>query len=317
MFQKPKIAVIGAGMIGGNLAYMAAKKGLGDIVLFDIVEGLPQGKALDILETTPIEKINSNLIGTNNYEDIKDADVIIITAGIPRKPGMSRDDLLSTNAKIMAQVAENVKRYAPNSYVIVISNPLDAMVYLFYKISGFHKNRVMGMAGILDASRFRAFIALETGISVESISAFVLGGHGDSMVPLPRYSYVGGVPLPHFPGMTSEKIESIVERTRKGGGEIVALLKTGSAFYAPAASAMAMTESIIRDQKKVFPAAVYCEGEYGYNDLFIGLPAVFGGNGMEKIIEIELEPNEKEALDKSAAAVESLKENLKTLNFIT
>ncbi|MDH5719682.1 MAG: malate dehydrogenase [Spirochaetia bacterium] len=316
-FSRPKIALIGAGMIGSNLAYMAAKKGLGDIVLYDIIEGLPQGKALDIMEATPVDKINSIITGTNNYEDIKGSDLVIITAGIPRKPGMSRDDLLTTNSKIMQQVAENVKIYAPNSFVIVISNPLDAMVYLFYQISGFEKNRVMGMAGILDAARFRSFISLETKISVESISAFVLGGHGDSMVPLPRYSYVGGVPLPDFPGMTQAKIDSIVERTRKGGGEIVALLKTGSAFYAPAISAIAMAESIIKDQKRVYPAAVYCDGEYGYNDLFIGLPAVFGGNGVEKIIEIKLEDHEKAALDKSAEAVEHLKGDLRNLKFLS
>ncbi|RME91787.1 MAG: malate dehydrogenase [Candidatus Hydrogenedentota bacterium] len=316
-FQRPKIALIGAGQIGANLALMAAQKNLGDVVLYDIVEDMPQGKALDLYETTPVQGLNSVIQGTNDYKDIEGADIVIITAGIPRKPGMSRDDLLNTNAGIMKTVAENVKKYAPDAYVIVISNPLDAMVYLFYKISGFPKNRVMGMAGVLDAARFRTFISMETGISVEDISAFVLGGHGDSMVPLPRYSYVGGIPLPDYPGLTKEKIDAMVERTRKGGGEIVALLKTGSAFFAPAASAIAMAESIVRDKKRVYPAAVKCEGEYGYNDLFIGLPAVFGANGVEKIIEIELTPEEKEALDTSAKAVEKLKEDLVRLGFLS
>ena len=312
-FKRAKISMIGAGQIGSNLALMAAQKGLGDVVLFDIVESMPQGKALDLYETTPVDGLNSTIIGTNDYKDIQDSDVVIITAGIPRKPGMSRDDLLSTNAKIMSSVAENVKKYAPKSFVIVISNPLDAMVYLFHKVSGFLKNQVMGMAGVLDASRFRTFISIETGVSVEDISAFVLGGHGDTMVPLPRYSYVGGVPLPDYPGMGQDKIDAMVERTRKGGGEIVALLKTGSAFYAPAASAVKMAESILKDQKRIFPTAVYCEGEYGYQDIFIGLPSLLGANGVEKIIEIKLSPEEKKALDNSAEAVKELKEVLTKL----
>ncbi len=308
--------MIGSGQIGGNLALMAAQKNLGDVVLFDVVESMPKGKALDLYETTPVDGLNSIISGTNDYKDIEGADIVIITAGIPRKPGMSRDDLLNTNAKIMTSVAENIKRYAPNAFVIIISNPLDAMVYLFQKVSGFPKNQVMGMAGILDASRFRTFISMETGISVEDISAFVLGGHGDTMVPLPRYSYVGGIPLPDYPGMTSDKINSMIERTRKGGGEIVALLKTGSAFFAPAASAITMVESILHDKKRVFPVAVYCEGEYNYHDLFIGLPVVLGANGVEKIIEIELLPEEQKMLDKSAEAVRELKDTLKKLNFI-
>lgn len=315
-FKRAKLAMIGAGQIGGNLAMMAAQKGLGDVVLFDIKEGTPQGKGLDIHETTPVDGLSSVITGTNKYEDIEGADVVIITAGIPRKPGMSRDDLLNTNAGIMKQVAENVKKYAPNAFVIVISNPLDAMVYLFQKVSGFPKSQVMGMAGVLDAARFRTFISMETGVSVADINAFVLGGHGDTMVPLPRYSYIGGIPLPDYPGMTQEKIDAMVDRTRKGGGEIVALLKDGSAFFAPAASAIVMAESILRDQKRIFPAAVLCEGEYGYNDLFIGLPAMLGSEGIEKIIEIKLSDSEKAELDNSAKAVEGLKDDLKRLGFL-
>ncbi len=315
-FKRAKLAMIGAGQIGGNLAMMAAQKGLGDVVLFDVVESMPLGKALDIYETTPVDGLNCKITGTNDYADIAGADIVIITAGIPRKPGMSRDDLLNTNAGIMKSVAENVKKYAPDAFVIVVSNPLDAMVYLFQKISGFPKNRVMGMAGVLDAARFRTFISMETGVSVADISAFVLGGHGDTMVPLPRYSTVGGIPLPNYPGMTKEKIDAMVERTRNGGGEIVALLKTGSAFFAPAASAIAMAQSILRDEKRIYPCAVYCEGEYGYKDLHIGLPAILGAGGVEKIIEIELLPEEKAALDHSAKAVEGLKSDLNRLGFI-
>ncbi len=315
-FNRAKLAMIGAGQIGGNLALMATQKNLGDIVLFDVVESMPQGKALDIYETTPVDGLHSTITGTNDYKDIDGADIVIITAGIPRKPGMSRDDLLTINAKIMTSVAENVKKYAPNAFVIVISNPLDAMVYLFQKASGFPKNQLMGMAGVLDASRFRTFISMETGVSVQDISAFVLGGHGDTMVPLPRYSYVGGIPLPDYPGIDQKKIDAIVERTRKGGGEIVALLKTGSAFFAPAASAISMAESILRDQKKVFPVSVYCEGEYGYQDLFIGLPSILGADGVEKIIEVKLLPKEKVMLDKSADSVQELKDTLKKLGFV-
>ena len=307
--------MIGAGQIGANLALMAAQKNLGDVVIFDIVESMPQGKALDLYESTPVDGLDSVITGTNSYEDIRDSDAVIITAGLPRKPGMSRDDLLDTNAKIMSSVAENVKKFAPNAFVIVISNPLDAMVYLFHKITDFPKHKVMGMAGVLDASRFRTFISMETGVSVQDISAFVLGGHGDTMVPLPRYSHIGGIPLPDFPGMTSQKIDKMVDRTKNGGAEIVALLRTGSAFFAPAASAITMTESILKDQKRVFPTAVYCEGEYGYNDLFIGLPAVLGGNGVEKILEVDLNPEEKQALDNSANAVKESKEAMVRLGY--
>ncbi len=304
--SRKKVDLIGAGQIGGTLALLAAQKELGDIVLYDIVEGVPQGKGLDILQLTPVEACNTSIKGTNSYEEIAGADICIVTAGLPRKPGMSRDDLVNTNTKIIKEVAENIKKYAPDSFVIVITNPLDAMVYVMQKVTEFPKNRVMGMAGVLDSARFRAFISLETSISVEDITAFVLGGHGDDMVPLPRYSTIAGIPLPDFPGLTKEKIEAIVQRTRQGGGEIVNLLKTGSAFYAPAASAIAMAESILKDQKRVFPCAVLCEGEYGYNGIFMGVPVILGKNGVEKIIEIQLTPEEKSALNKSAQSVKNL-----------
>lgn len=303
---RKKIALIGAGQIGGTMALLAAQKELGDIVLFDIVEGVPQGKGLDVMETTPVEGCNATITGTNSYEDIRGADMCIVTAGIPRKPGMSRDDLVTTNTKIVKEVAENIKKFAPDSFVIVITNPLDAMVYVMQKVTGFPKNRVMGMAGVLDSARFRAFISMETGVSVNDITAFVLGGHGDTMVPLSRYSTIGGIPLPDYPGLSAEKIRAMEDRTRNGGGEIVNLLKTGSAFYAPGASAIAMAESIIRDQKRIFPCAVLCEGEYGHNGIFMGVPVILGEKGVEKIIEIQLTADEKAALDKSAAAVKEL-----------
>ena len=303
---RTKIALIGAGQIGGTMALLAAQKELGDVILFDIVEGVPQGKGLDVMETTPVEGCNSTITGTNSYEDIRGADVCIVTAGIPRKPGMSRDDLVATNTKIVKDVAENIKKYAPDSFVIVITNPLDAMVYVMQKVTGFPKNRVMGMAGVLDSARFRAFISMETGVSVNDITAFVLGGHGDTMVPLSRYSTIGGIPLPDYPGLSAEKIRAMEDRTRNGGGEIVNLLKTGSAFYAPGASAIAMAESIIRDQKRIFPCAVLCEGEYGHTGIFMGVPVILGEKGIEKIIEIQLTADEKAALDKSAAAVKEL-----------
>ncbi|HMY47208.1 MAG TPA: malate dehydrogenase [Leptospiraceae bacterium] len=304
--SRKKLAMIGAGQIGGNLALLAAQKELGDVVLFDVVEGVPQGKALDLYESTPVEGCNSIITGTNSYADIAGADICIVTAGLPRKPGMSRDDLINTNTKIVKSVAEGIKQYAPNAFVIVITNPLDAMVHVMKKITGFPKNRVLGMAGVLDSARFRTFISMETGVSVEDITAFVLGGHGDTMVPLPRYSTIAGIPLPEYPGMTAEKIDAMVKRTANGGGEIVNLLKTGSAFYAPASSAIAMAESILRDQKRVFPCAVLCEGEYGHNGIFMGVPVVVGSGGFERIIEIKLTAEEKAALDKSAAAVKEL-----------
>ncbi len=315
-FDRKKIALIGAGHIGGNLAMFAAQKGLGDVVLYDVVEGVPQGKALDIFESTPVEGLSVNIKGTNDISDIDGADIVIITAGRARKPGMSRDDLLESNAKIMTDVATNIKNHAPNAVVIVISNPLDAMVYLCAKVTGFEPNRIIGMSGVLDASRFRSFISMETGVSVKDIRAFVLGGHGDQMVPLPRYSFVGGVPLPDFPGMTDEIIDRMVARTRKAGAEIVELLKNGSAFYAPAAGAISMAEAILLDQQRVFTAASYCNGEYGYHDMFIGLPSVLGGNGVERILELNLNPDEKEALDKSAETVEQLKADLKKMGYL-
>ncbi|KAB2934196.1 MAG: malate dehydrogenase [Leptonema illini] len=303
---RKKIALIGAGQIGGTMALLAAQKELGDVILFDIVEGVPQGKGLDVMETTPVEGCNSTVTGTNSYEDIRGADICIVTAGIPRKPGMSRDDLIATNTKIVKDVAENIKKYAPDSFVIIITNPLDAMVYVMQKVTGFPKSRVMGMAGVLDSARFRAFISMETGVSVNDITAFVLGGHGDTMVPLSRYSTIGGIPLPDYPGLSAEKIRAMEDRTRNGGGEIVNLLKTGSAFYAPGASAIAMAESIIRDQKRIFPCAVLCEGEYGQSGIFMGVPVILGEKGVEKIIEIQLTADEKAALDKSAGAVKEL-----------
>lgn len=316
-FKRNKISLIGAGHIGGNLALFAAQKGLGDVVLFDIVEGLPQGKALDIYESTPPQHIHTKIEGTNDYKDIADSDVVIITAGKPRLPGMSRDDLLDINAKIMKDVAQNIKKYAPNSVVIVISNPLDAMVYQFAEISGFDKNRVIGMSGILDSSRFRTFIAMETGVSQHDVRTFVLGGHGDDMVPLARYTYVGEIPILEYPGMTPEKVHAMAERTRTGGGEIVNLLKTGSAFYAPAVGAITMAEAVLKDQHRMFSAAVYCDGEYGHKDIFICVPAILGGNGVEKVVELNLTDEEKKALDKSAHSVESLKAKMREKGFLS
>ncbi|MCB1324223.1 MAG: malate dehydrogenase [Spirochaetales bacterium] len=305
---RKKIALIGAGQIGGTMALLAAQKELGDIILFDIAEGVPQGKALDVHEATPVEHCDATLKGTNDYKDIAGADICIVTAGLPRKPGMSRDDLVSTNTKIIKQVAEGIRDNAPNAFVIIITNPLDAMVYVMQKVTGFPKNRVMGMAGVLDSARFRTFVSMETGVSVKDITAFVLGGHGDTMVPLARYSTIAGIPLTEYPGLSKDRLDAIIDRTRKGGGEIVNLLKTGSAFYAPGASAIAMAESIIRDQKRVFPCAVLCEGEYGQKGLFIGVPVIIGENGVERIIEIKLNSEEQAALDSSAAAVKELVE---------
>lgn len=303
---RKKIALIGAGQIGGTMALLAAQKELGDVVLVDIAEGVPQGKALDLYESTPVEGYNAVITGSNSYDAIKGSHIIIVTAGLPRKPGMSRDDLVSTNVKIIKSVAEEIKKNAPDAFVIVVTNPLDAMVHVMRKVTGFPKNRVMGMAGVLDSSRFRTFISMETGVSVEDITAFVLGGHGDTMVPLPRYSTVAGIPLPDFPGLTKEKIDAMIKRTAGGGGEIVSLLKTGSAFYAPAASAIAMAEAILKDQKRVLPVAAECDGEYGHTGIFMGVPVILGKDGVEKIIEIQLTPEEKALLDKSAAAVHEL-----------
>ena len=306
---RPKIALIGAGQIGGTLAHLAAMKELGDVVLFDIAEGTPQGKALDIAESGPAEGFDATLKGTNDYADIAGADVCIVTAGVPRKPGMSRDDLLGINLKVMKSVGEGIKAHAPNAFVICITNPLDAMVWALQKFSGLPKNMVVGMAGVLDSARFRYFLAEEFNVSVEDVTAFVLGGHGDSMVPLVRYSTVAGIPLPDLikMGWTSKaKIDAIVDRTRKGGGEIVALLKTGSAYYAPAASAIAMAESYLKDKKRVLPCAASLKGEYGIKDLYVGVPTVIGANGVERIIEIGMNRAEKKMFDSSVATVVEL-----------
>jgi malate dehydrogenase len=306
-----KVTVIGAGNVGATAAQRLAEKELCDVVLVDIVEGVPQGKSLDLTEAAPIEKHDAHLTGSNDYEATRDSDIIIITAGIPRKPGMSRDDLISTNAGIMRAVTTEAAKLSPNAVIIVISNPLDAMCQVAFEASGFPKNRVIGMAGVLDSARFRAFISMELGVSVENTHAFVLGGHGDTMVPLPRYSTVAGIPITEL--MTAERIAALVDRTANGGAEIVGLLKTGSAYYAPASAAVEMAEAILKDKKKILPCAAYLQGEYGYNDLFIGVPVKLGKNGIEAVIEIKLTDDEKAALDKSAAAVEELKNLLKTL----
>ena len=302
--KRPKIALIGAGQIGGTLALLAAQKELGDVVLFDIVEGVPQGKALDIMQARPILGTDVTVSGTNEYADARGAEVAIVTAGLPRKPGMSRDDLLEKNLAIIRSVAKNLKEYCPEAFVIVISNPLDAMVYAVKKITGFPKNRVVGMAGVLDSARFRSFVAMELGVSVRSVTAFVLGGHGDTMVPLPRYCTVEGVPLPEL--LSQERIAAIVKRTRFAGGEIVGLLKTGSAFYSPAAAAIEMAESYLRDQKRVLPCAAFLEGEYGVNGYYLGVPVVIGSGGVERVVEIELVAEERESLHKSLQAVKEL-----------
>jgi len=306
---RPKIALIGGGQIGGTLALMCAQKALGDVVLFDVVEGMPQGKALDIQEMRPTDGCDVNLMGTNKYKDIKGSDVVIVTAGFPRKPGMSRDELLAMNLEIVSTVATNIKKYCPNAFVIVISNPLDAMVYAMKKVSGLPKQRVVGMAGVLDSGRLASFVAMELGVSVRDVSAFVLGGHGDTMVPLPRFSTVAGIPLPEM--MSKEKIDAIVERTKFAGGEIVALLKTGSAFYSPAAAAIAMAESYLGDQKRVLPCAAYLEGEYGARDIYMGVPVVIGSKGVEKIIEVNLKAAEKKQMAKSIDHVKQLTKSLK------
>ena len=310
--MRKKATVIGAGNVGATAAMRLAEKELADVVLIDIIEGIPAGKALDLAEAAPIEKHDAKLTGvTGDYGKAKDSDIVIITAGIPRKPGMSRDDLLSTNMGIMASVTKEIAAVAPNAILIIVSNPLDAMCHVAYETSGFPKNRVVGMAGILDSARFRAFIAMELDVSVENIHAFVLGGHGDTMVPLPRYSTVAGIPITEL--MSPEKIQALVERTRNGGAEIVGLLKTGSAFYAPSSAAVEMAEAMLKDKKKVLPCTAYLEGEYGINDLFIGVPVKLGENGIEKIIEIKLTDNENKALRHSADAVQQLVEDMKRL----
>ena len=312
-----KIALIGAGQIGGTLALLAGLKELGDIVLFDIADGVPQGKALDLGEAAPVEGFDAKLSGASSYEAIAGADVIIVTAGVPRKPGMSRDDLLGINLKVMESVGAGIKQYAPKAFVICITNPLDAMVWALQKACGLPHNRVVGMAGVLDSARFRYFLADEFNVSVEDVTAFVLGGHGDDMVPSVRYSTVAGIPLPDLIKMgwtTQAKVDAIVARTRGGGGEIVNLLKTGSAFYAPASSAISMAESYLRDKRRVLPCAAYLTGQYGVKDMYVGVPVIIGANGVEKIVEITLDSAEKEMFTKSVASVKTLVDACKTIN---
>ena len=304
-----KIALIGSGMIGGTLAHLAGLKELGDVVLFDIAEGTPQGKGLDIAQSAPVEGFDARMTGANDYSAIEGADVCIVTAGVARKPGMSRDDLLGINLKVMEQVGAGIKKYAPNAFVICITNPLDAMVWALQKFSGLPKNKVVGMAGVLDSSRFRHFLAEEFNVSVEDVTAFVLGGHGDTMVPLARYSTVAGIPLPDLVKMgwtSKEKLEEIIQRTRDGGAEIVKLLKTGSAYYAPAASAILMADSYLKDKKRVLPCAAHLSGQYGVKDMYVGVPCVIGEGGIERVIEIELNKTEQKAFDSSVAAVAGL-----------
>lgn len=306
-----KVTVVGAGNVGATAAQRLVEKGLADVVLVDVVEGVPQGKALDLTQAAAIEKHDCKLIGTNSYEPTADSDVIIITAGIPRKPGMSREDLISTNAGIMRKVVEQIAKYSPNGILIVVSNPLDAMCHVAFEASGFPKERVIGMAGVLDSARFRAFIAMELNVSIENTHAFVLGGHGDTMVPLPRYSTVAGIPITEL--IPKDRIDALVRRTANGGAEIVGLLRTGSAFYAPASSAVEMAKCILYDKKMILPCAAYLTGEYGINDLFIGVPVKLGAKGVEEIVQIKLTSDEDAALKRSAAAVEELKKTLAKL----
>jgi malate dehydrogenase len=311
-----KIALIGAGQIGGTLALLAAQKELGDVVLFDIAEGMPAGKALDLAQAGPVEGYNAALRGTNDYAAIEGADVVIVTAGVPRKPGMSRDDLIGINTGVVKTVAENIKRYAPDAFVIVITNPLDVMVGVMQKVSGLPAERVVGMAGVLDSARFRLFLAEEFKVSVEDVTAFVLGGHGDTMVPLARYSTVAGIPLPDLVKMgwtTQERLDAIVQRTRDGGAEIVKLLQTGSAFYAPAAAAIQMAESYLKDQRRLLPCAARLTGQYGVENLYVGVPVIIGAQGVEKIVEIELDQNERAMFDSSVKAVRSLCEVVRSV----
>jgi len=305
---RKKIALIGGGNIGGVMAEQIAYRELGDVVIFDVVEGLPQGKALDMAEGAPVLGADADISGTNDYADIAGADIVIITAGLARKPGMSRDDLLATNLKIMKQVAAGVRDHAPDAYVIVISNPLDAMVYTFKEVSGFPKNRVIGMAGVLDSARFRAFVAWELGVSVQDVSALVLGGHGDTMVPLTRYCTVAGIPVAQL--MPQEKIDAIVARTKGAGGEVVGLLKTGSAFVSPALSAIEMAEAILKDKKRVLACAALLEGEYGVDGLYVGVPCVLGAGGLEKVIEVEMDADERKQFDASVEHVKTLVEQI-------
>ncbi len=304
MIGRAKITVIGAGNVGATCAHWAASKELGDIVLLDIVEGMPQGKALDLRQAGPVERYDSNIVGTNDYKDTAGSDVIIITSGLARKPGMSRDDLLIKNVEIVRGVTEQAAKHSPNAILIVVSNPLDAMVYTAWKASGFPTHRVMGQAGVLDTARYRTFIAMELGCSVEDITALLLGGHGDDMVPLPSYTSVAGIPVTHL--IPKDRLDAIVDRARKGGGEIVALLKTGSAYYAPAAASVQMAEAIIKDKKRILPVAAYCQKEYGIGGYFVGVPAVLGKGGVEKVLEVPLSPDEKAAFQVSIDHVKEL-----------
>ncbi|HWV52501.1 malate dehydrogenase [Pseudorhodoplanes sp.] len=313
---RPKIALIGSGQIGGTLAHLIGLRELGDVVMFDIAEGIPQGKSLDIAQSSPVDGFDARMSGTNSYDALEGASVCIVTAGVPRKPGMSRDDLLGINLKVMEQVGTGIKKYAPNAFVICITNPLDAMVWALQKYSGLPKNMVVGMAGVLDSARFRYFLADEFNVSVEDVTAFVLGGHGDTMVPLVRYSTVAGIPLPDLikMGWTTEKrLDEIVIRTRNGGAEIVNLLKTGSAFYAPASSAIAMAESYLKDKKRVLPCAAWLNGEYGVKDMYVGVPVVIGAKGVERVVEIDLSSSEREMFDKSALSVQQLVDACKNI----
>ena len=301
---RPKISIIGAGNVGATTAHWIASKELGDVVILDIVEGMPQGKGLDLLESAPVEGFDVDVKGTNNYEDTKNSDIVVVTSGVPRKPGMSRDDLISINAKIVKEVTENVVKYSPNCILIIVTNPLDAMVFVASRVSDFPKHQVIGMAGILDSTRFRTFIAKELDVSVEDVDAMVLGGHGDSMVPLPRYSTVNGIPITEL--MPQERINALVERTRKGGEEIVNLLKTGSAFYAPGAAVAEMVEAILKDKKRILPCAAYCNSEYNVGGYFVGVPVKLSRKGVEKVIELKLTDEEKDAFRKSVEHVKSL-----------
>ena len=309
--MRNKIALVGSGNIGGTLAHLAAIKELGDVTLFDIAEGIPQGKSLDLAQSGPVENFDSKIIGSNDYEDLKDSDVVIVTAGVARKPGMSRDDLVEINTKVMKQVGEGIKDNCPKAFVICITNPLDAMVGVLQRASGLPTNMVVGMAGVLDSARFRHFLAEEFDVSVSDVTAFVLGGHGDTMVPLARYSAVAGIPVPDLVKMgwsTQEKIDQIVQRTRDGGAEIVGLLKTGSAFYAPASSAVEMADSYLKDKKKLLPCAAYVDGYYNLNGLYVGVPVIIGKNGVERIVEISFNSDEKDMFDHSVSAVKQLNE---------
>jgi malate dehydrogenase len=314
---RSRIALIGAGQIGGTLAHLAGIRDLGEVVLFDVVDGVPQGKALDLSQAAPVEKYSPKIKGANEYAEIKDADVVIVTAGVPRKPGMSRDDLLEINLKVMEQVGAGLRKYAPEAFVICVTNPLDAMVWALRQFSKLPHAKVVGMAGVLDSARFRYFLAEEFQVSVEDVSAFVLGGHGDTMVPLTRYSTIAGIPLPDLVNMgwtTQEKLDAIVQRTRDGGAEIVGLLKTGSAFYAPAESAIQMATSYLRDKKRLLPCAAHLDGQYGLHDIFVGVPCVIGAGGVEKVVEIELLPDERAMFDNSVNAVKGLVEACKTID---